>query len=162
VISKTVLRTALWLALGGWVGAWAFFAFVVSRLAFQMIPGDVAGDMAGALLTILHFLGAGAAFVAAAAAVGLERRGWLVGLPVVLGLLCLLSELFLSPEVAAVRPSVLGAANTVESQQRFRLFHGISLGLFMVIHAATYGLLWGHARLDAQAIRLSEPFGKKP
>ena len=50
MISKTVLRTALWLALGGWVGAWAFFAFVVSRLAFQMIPGDVAGDMAGGQL----------------------------------------------------------------------------------------------------------------
>ena len=58
-----LLRSALWLALGGWVGSWAFFAFVVSRLAFQMLPGDVAGDLAGVLLGVLHFGGAIAAFV---------------------------------------------------------------------------------------------------
>lgn len=146
--SQSVLRCSLWLALGGWVGAWAFFAFVVSRLAFQVLPGDVAGDLAGALLAILHFGGAVAAFVAAGAAITLGRRGWLVGLPVLLGLLCLASELFLSPEVAAVRPTTLGAANTAETQDRFRVLHAVSLGLFMAIHAASYALVWGHARRD--------------
>ena len=146
--SQTVLRTALWLALGGWVGAWAFFAFVVSRLAFQVLPGDVAGDLAGALLATLHYGGAAAAFVVAGASVALGRRGWVVALPVVLGLLCLGSEIFLSPEVAAVRPSTLGAENTAETQQRFRILHAVSLGLFMAIHAATYILVWGQARLD--------------
>ncbi|OUW18737.1 MAG: hypothetical protein CBD18_02200, partial [Opitutales bacterium TMED158] len=71
MISQTVLRTSLWLALGSWVGSWAFFAFVVSRIAFQVLPSDVAGDLAGDLLAILHFVGAGAAFVVAAAGVGL-------------------------------------------------------------------------------------------
>ena len=47
MIRQTVLRTSLWLSLGGWVGAWAFFAFVVSRIAFRVLPGDVAGDLAG-------------------------------------------------------------------------------------------------------------------
>ena len=131
--SQTVLRTALWLALGGWVGAWAFFAFVVSRLAFQVLPGAGAGALA---------------FVVAGASVALGRRGWVVALPVVLGLLCLGSEIFLSPEVAAVRPSTLGAENTAETQQRFRILHAVSLGLFMAIHAATYILVWGQARLD--------------
>ncbi len=148
-----MLRFSLWLSLGGWVGAWAFFAFVVSRLAFQVLPGDVAGDLAGALLAILHFGGAGAAFVATGAAIALGRRGWLVGLPVVLGVLCIASELFLAPEVAAVRPSTLGAANTEETQQRFRVLHAISLGLFMAIHAASYALLWGHARRDSLDFR---------
>ena len=84
---------------------------------------------------------------------GLGRRGWLVGLPLVLGVLCLGSELLLSPEVAAVRPSQLGAANTALTQQRFSLLHRISLGLFMAIHAATYVLVWGHARQETHAER---------
>lgn len=154
--SQSVLRFSLWLSLGGWVGSWAFFAFVVSRLAFQVLPGDVAGDLAGTLLAILQFGGAGAAFVAAGAAMALGRRGWLVGLPLLLGVLCLVSELFLSPEVAAVRPSTLGAANTAESQNRFRMLHAASLGLFMAIHVASYALVWGHARRDAQDARTPE------
>lgn len=162
MISRAVLRAALWLALGGWVGAWAFFAFVVSRLAFQLLPGDVAGDMAGALLSILHIAGCVAALVAAGSAIGLGRRGWLVGLPILLGVLCLASELFLTPEVAAVRPSVLGAANTADTQQRFRLLHGLSLGLFMAIHVASYALIWGHARRDALELRAAETGAMEP
>ena len=151
MFSRTVLRTFLWLALGGWVGSWAFFAFVVSRIAFQVLQGDIAGDLAGVLLTVLHYAGVGAALVVAAAGVALGRRGWLVGLPVVLGLLCLGSELFLSPEVAAVRPSQLGAENTAETQARFRQLHAFSLGLFMAIHAASVVLVWGQARAESLA-----------
>ena len=151
--SQTVLRTSLWLALGGWVGAWGFFAFVVSRIAFQVLPGDVAGDLAGDLLAILHFGGAAAAFVVAAASVGLGRRGLVVGLPIVLGLICLASEIFLSPEVAAVRPCTLGAANTEATQSQFRILHRLSLGMFMAIHAASIGLVWVQAKLDTQDIR---------
>ena len=151
--SQTVLRTSLWLSLGGWVGAWGFFAFVVSRIAFQVLPGDIAGDLAGSLLTILHFGGAAAAFVVAAANVGLGRRGLVVGLPVALGLICLASEIFLSPEVAAMRPSTLGAANTEATQPQFRILHRLSLGLFMAVHAASIILVWLHAKLDTQDVR---------
>lgn len=151
--SRTVLRTSLWLALGGWVGAWAFFAFVVSRIAFQVLPGDVAGDLAGVLLSILHYGGAAAAFVVVGAGMGLGRRGWVIGLPLVLGVLCLASELLLTPEVAAVRPTRLGAENTVDTQQRFRVLHAASLGLFMAIHLASAVLIWGHARLETRAER---------
>ena len=153
MLSRTVLRTSLWLALGGWVGAWAFFAFVVSRIAFQALPGDVAGDLASVLLSILHYGGAAAAFVVVGASMGLGRRGWVVGLPLLLGVLYLGSELFLSPEVAAVRPTQLGADNTVDTQQRFRTLHAVSLGLFMAIHLASAVLVWGHARLETQAER---------
>ena len=153
MISQTVLRTGLWLALGLWIGSWAFFAFVVSRLAFQVLPGDLAGQVAAALLTVLHYGGAASAFVAAGAGVALGRRGWVIGLPVVLGLFCLGTELILSPQVAAVSPISLGPANTVETQQRFRMLHGLSLGLFMAIHLASIALVWGHARLETRAVR---------
>ena len=150
MISRTVLRSFLWLAIGSWVGSWGFFAFVVSRIAFQVLPANVAGDLAGSLLGILQFGGAAAAFIAAAAAVALGRRGLVVGLPIVLGLICLASEIWLSPEVAAVRPSTLGAANTMETQQRFQLVHRLSLGLFMAVHFASIALIALYARLDTR------------
>ncbi|MEM9176916.1 MAG: DUF4149 domain-containing protein [Myxococcota bacterium] len=151
--SQTVLRTALWLSLGTWIGAWAFFGFVVSRLAFQVLPGDLAGEMAGALLSVLHYGGATAAFLVVGAGIALGRRGWVIGLPVLLGLLCLGTELFLSPQVAAVSPISLGPDNTVETQQRFALLHRTSLVLFMTIHVASIVLVWGHARLETLAAR---------
>lgn len=143
--------------MGTWVGSWAFFAFVVSRIAFQVLPGDIAGDLAGSLLTILHYGGAGAALVAAAAAIGLGRRGWSVGFPLLLAILCLASEFWLSPEVAAVRPSTLGEHNTVESQQRFRILHGLSLGLFMAIHLASLILVGLYARRDTLELADAQP-----
>ena len=64
MFSQTIFRSALWMSLGVWVGSWAFFAFVISRIAFQVLPGNVAGDLAGALLAILHLGGAAAAIAA--------------------------------------------------------------------------------------------------
>lgn len=147
--AQTLLRGALWLALGGWVGAWAFFAFVVSRLAFRVLPGEVAGDLAGVLLTTLHYGGAAAGLVVTGAAIALGRRGASVWLPTVLAAVCLASEWLLSPEVAAVRPSSLGAASTLEAGQRFKRLHALSLGLFMGVHLLTLALVWMHARHDA-------------
>ncbi len=148
--AEAAIRSVLWLSLGGWIGAWAFFAFVVSRLAFRVLSGDVAGDLAGALLGVLHWSGAGLALLVAVAAVALGRRGWLVWLPIALALACVASELWLTPAVAAVRPSTVGPAATQESAERFRLLHALSLGLFLTIHALSFSLVVGHARLDAR------------
>ena len=149
-------RMTLWLSLGVWIGSWAFFAFVVSRVAFQELPGDVAGDLAGALLVYLHWGGVALALIAAGAAAALGRKGWLVWLPLLLAVSCLFSELWISPEVAAVRPSTLGAAATEETSRRFGLLHGLSLGLFMLIHGLTFVLFIGHARIEAREA-LTEP-----
>lgn len=146
-------RTALWLSLGVWTGSWAFFAFVVSRVAFEVLPGDVAGDLAGMLLAYLHWGGAALALVVAAAAASLGRRGWLVWLPLALATLCVASELWLSPAIAAVRPSTLGAAATEETSRRFGMLHGLSLGLFMAVHVVSLALFVGHARADAREQR---------
>lgn len=138
---ETLWRSLLGLALGGWIGAWGFFAFVVSRLAFRILPGNVAGDLAGALLRILHLGGATAAAIIAVSLVALGRRGWVVYLPIALGLVALGSEQVLSPQIAALRPSTLGASSTEATQSRFGLLHGLSLGLFMSVHLASIALL---------------------
>jgi len=142
------------MSLGLWAGSWAFFAFVVSRIAFQVLPGDVAGDLAGSLLTVLHFGGAAAAFVAAGSAWALGRRGWIVTLPVGIALICLFSELWISPEIAAVRPSAIRAASTIESAERFRQLHRLSIGLFLAMHVASLTLIGAHARLDARSAKV--------
>lgn len=147
---ETALRTTLWLSLGSWVGAWGFFAFVVSRIAFKVLPGNVAGDLAGALLEVLHLGGAGAALVCAGALAGLGRRGLVVGFPILLAVVSVASELLLSPEIASLRPSTLGSANTADTQSRFRLLHGLSLGLFMLVHLASIGLVGWIAWLEAR------------
>ena len=132
------------------MGSWGFFAFVVSRIAFRVLPGEVAGDLAGSLLGVLHFAGAAAGFIAAGCAFGLGRRGWVVILPVALALACLFSELWISPEVALVRPSAVGAASSEAIANRFRILHRLSLGLFLAIHVASMALIIRHARFDAQ------------
>jgi hypothetical protein len=155
MFSQTFLRTVLWMSLGIWVGSWAFFAFVVSRIAFQILPGDVAGNLAGLLLEILHFGGAAAALVAAAAAAALGRRGWVIALPLGLALICLISELWISPGIAAVRPSTIGEASTLASGERFRFLHRLSIGLFLAVHFASVILIGLHARLDARLARVN-------
>jgi Domain of unknown function (DUF4149) len=156
---ETTLRAVLWLSLGSWVGAWGFFAFVVSRIAFQVLPGNVAGDLAGSLLHILHLGGAGAALLSAAAMAGLGRRGLVVGVPVLLALASVASELVLSPEIAALRPSALGAGNTADTQARFGLLHGLSLGLFVLIHLASIGLVVWVAWLETRDRERALPRG---
>lgn len=150
-------RGLLWLSLGSWIGAWGFFAFVVSWLAFRVLPGPVAGDLAGSLLHVLHFAGAGAALVVAIALWALGQRGAVLALPILLATASVASELVISPEVASLRPSTLGAASTEETQTRFRLLHRISLGLFLAVHAASVGLLgwvaWLDPRGESDALR---------
>ena len=153
--SQTILRTALWASLGAWLGAWAFFAFVVSRIAFQILPGELAGNLVGALLTILHFGGAAAALVAAGAAVSLGRRGWLLALPVALALICLFNELWIRPEIASLRPSAIGEVSTAEIAARFRWLHRLSIGLFLSVWFAVLVLVVGHARCDSRDARVN-------
>ena len=55
----TLLRSPLWLALGGWVGAWFLFAFGVSLTAFRVLPTtELAGQGVGPLPEGLNLYGA--------------------------------------------------------------------------------------------------------
>jgi len=155
MVPQTIFRTALWLSLGGWVGSWEFFALIVSRVAFQVLPGDIAGNLVGSLLTALHYGGAIAALVAAGSAAALGRKGWLVAVPLGLAHVCIFSELWISPEIAAVRPSAIGEASTVASSEHFSLLHRLSIGLFLAVHLASILLIGFHARLDARLARVN-------
>jgi len=72
-----------------------------------------------------------------------------------LALICLTSELWISPEIAAVRPSAIGEAGTLESNERFHLLHGLSIGLFLAVHFASLILVGLNARLDARLSRMN-------
>ena len=157
---ESVLRSALWLGLGSWIGSWAFFAFVVSRVAFRVLPGNIAGDLAGILLTTLYEWGTVAALVSAGSAFALGRRGGLVWLPLGLALICLFSHLWLLPQIAAVRPSLIGEAATMATGQRFQLLHRVSLGLFMAVHFVSILLVVAHARWDAREADRRRSAGK--
>jgi len=153
VWASGILRSVLWLSLGSWVGAWAFFGFVVSRLAFRTLPGDVAADMAGRLLEVLYYGGAVAALLSAGTAYLLGRRGVFVLLPIVLAVLCVASELWLSPAIAELRPSTLGAATSESSSRLFARLHALSMSLFLGIHLTSVLLLLLHAWRDARPDR---------
>ncbi len=162
MFSQSILRMGLWTSLGAWVGSWGFFAFVVSRIVFEILPGGIAGDLAGALLKVLHYSGVFAALVAAACAFGLGRRGWVVTLPLGLALACVFSELWISPEVALVRPSALGEASSATAANRFRVLHRLSLGVFLGIHFASMILILAHIRFDALEAKSQGNRGIRP
>ena len=82
-----------------------------------------------------------------------------MGVPVLLALAAVASEFVLSPEIATLRPSALGAANTADTQSRFRLLHGLSLGVFMLIHLASIGLVAWVAWLETRDRERALPRG---
>ena len=83
-----LLRTALWLLLGGWLGAWTLFGAVVAPTAFQVLPQNAAGGLVGPVLATLHSYGIAAGLGLAALALLLRRGPTLALLPLCLALLC--------------------------------------------------------------------------
>ena len=73
------LRSGLWLILGGWIGASAYFALVVALAAFRVLPSSaLAGQVVDAVYTPLQLYGVGAGIVLAGFASALRRSRWLV------------------------------------------------------------------------------------
>ncbi|HWG59460.1 MAG TPA: DUF4149 domain-containing protein [Candidatus Acidoferrales bacterium] len=71
---KTILRFLQVLALGVWLGALIYFAFVLAPTAFLSLPSqDLAGAFVGVTLGLLHQIGVAAALIFLAAAVGWGR-----------------------------------------------------------------------------------------
>lgn len=144
------LRSLLWIALGGWIGSWAFFALVIARLAFRVLPStEVAGQLVGPALATLHLYGAGAG-VALAGLAALLRRGALrIGLPLVLSGACLVSELGVTPRMAAIRELAFGPDGNPEASARYAQLHGVSMGIFTAVLLGALVLAVLHARCDA-------------
>ena len=70
----TWLRATEALLLGGWFGSWALFALVIAPTAFRELPsGEIAGQLVGPVLRVLHYYGIVALFLNAGPASGTER-----------------------------------------------------------------------------------------
>lgn len=148
---ETGLRTALWLLLGGWLGAWLLFGFGVSTTAFRVLPStDLAGKVVGPILSGLNIYGAvaGIALAPIAAALGRRRALWLT--PLALAGLCLYSELVVTPGIREVRNGAFGAAGSVEASERFASLHRQSLALFTGVGLGALALLVLHAWEDVR------------
>jgi hypothetical protein len=143
------LRSALWLTLGGWIGSWAFFALVIARLAFRVLPSpEVAGHLIRPVLDALHWYGVFAALTLAALAVALRRGRLLVALPLVLALACLTTQLGVTPRLEAIRDLAFGPGGNVEAAAEYRRLHGASMAIFTAVLLGAIGLVPLHARRD--------------
>ena len=146
---EVALRSLLWLLLGGWVGSWAFFALVVARVAFQVLPSaEVAGQLVGPVLVTLHWYGAFAGVALAGLAALLGRGRLLVWLPLVLAAACLVSELAVTPQMAALRDLAFGPQGEVGAAERYRQLHGVSMTIFSLVLLGAVALLVLHTRRD--------------
>jgi hypothetical protein len=151
------LRAALWLLLGGWIGAWVLFAFVVAPTAFRVLPTtQVGGQLVGPVLRALHLYGAGAGVALAALAWGLARSGVGLWIPLAMSALCLVSHFGVTAQIEAIRPLVFGPAGSPEIAARFQLLHRLSMGIYTAVGGAGFLLVAIHARADARDFRPAE------
>jgi hypothetical protein len=140
-----LLRTTLWLLLGGWLGAWALFAFVVAPTAFQVLPSQSsAGALVGPVLAALHNYGIAAGLGLSALAMLLRRGPILWLLPLCLALLCAISEYGVTPAIAEVRPKSFGARQEPEAAARFSRLHQTSRLLYGCVGLGVLGLVGLH------------------
>ena len=154
---ELALRSTLWLTLGGWIGSWAFFALVIARLAFRVLPSpEVAGHLVRPVLNTLHWYGVAAGLVLAALAVILRRGRVLVALPLVLALACLATQLGVTPRLEAIRDLAFGPAGNVEAAAEYRRLHGVSMAIFTAVLLGAIGLVPLHARRDGAEMDRSD------
>jgi hypothetical protein len=148
------LRSALWLALGIWIGAWLLFGVVVAPTAFRVLPStEVAGSLVGPILEALHLYGAAAGGALALLAFFLRRGPVLIALPLLMGAVCLYSHFGISAELAEIRHLAFGPGGDPESAARFTHLHRLSLTLFTSLGAAAVVLLVLHAWSDTVETR---------
>lgn len=141
------LRTVRWLLLGGWLGSWALFAFVVAPTAFRVLPsGDAAGALVGPLLRTLHLYGLACGVALFAIAFALRDRGLRLALPILLALLCATTEFGVTAAITGIRPSTFGADTPEGAAERFSQLHRLSRVLFGLVLGGVTALTVLHAR----------------
>jgi hypothetical protein len=145
------LRSALWLALGGWVGSWALFALVIARLAFRVLPSpEVAGHLVAPVLSVLHWYGVVAGLLLAALAFALRRGGVLIALPLALAAACLATQLAVTPRLEAIHDLAFGPGGNVEAASEYRRLHGVSMAIFSAVLVGAIALVPLHVRRDGR------------
>lgn len=147
--AAVAVRSLLWLALGGWVGAWACFALLVAPVAFRVLPSaELAGKLVGPVLASLHYAGAVAAVLVAGAGAWLGGGRLLVALPLLLGAGCLVNEWVVTARIAALRPLAFGAEGNAEAAAAFYRLHQVSMLVFGAVLLGAIALVVLHARRD--------------
>jgi hypothetical protein len=146
---QTALRSAVWIVLGGWLGAWVLFAVAVAPTAFAELPSaELAGRVVGPVLGALHRYGIGAGLALAALAAALRRGRMLVSLPVLLAALCAVSEFGITPAIHAARLHAFGTAADAESAARFARLHVASTALYGLVGLGALSLIVLHVRAE--------------
>lgn len=147
------LRAGLWVLLGGQVGGWALFAVVVAPTAFRVLPGtETAGRLVGPVLGALQVYGAVAGVALAILALALRRGLLLLVLPLVMSVLCLISQFGVTPAISEVRDLAFGPGGSEEAAGRFAALHRASVALFGTVGLLALALLGLHAAADAREL----------
>ena len=135
---RQALRFLEVFALGTWVGAIVYFAAVVTRGAFAVLPNaDLAGALVGFTIRGLHWFGIVAAVVFLAAAVGLGRSLQALLQPAALAVVLMLaltvaSQGLVVARMDALRATMVSVAGTPRDNPlrlEFDRLHRVSVGL---------------------------------
>jgi hypothetical protein len=149
---RTLQRIALWIGLGGWIGALLLCGGVVVGAAFQEV-GDpqVAARLVGRVLGPVQLAGI-ALGVALSALGGAMGRGRIaVALPLLLAGLCAVNHFGVSPAVAAI--DLGDPAAGPGAGLRFARLHQLSVGLFVAVAIGTILLALMHVARELREDR---------
>ena len=154
-----ILRFLQVFAIGTWVGAIVYFAAVVTRGAFAVLPNaDLAGALVGVTIKGLHGLGIIAAVTYLVASLGLGRSVRALAQPAALGVILMLVLTLASQRVVLPRMDALRARmGSVDATPRenplrveFDRLHRVSVqiesGVLLVGLAALFLTVRGGAR----------------
>src|ERR1039458_7837392 len=134
----STLRFLQMLALGAWLGAIIYFASVVTRDAFAVLPNrDDAGVLVGSTLGGLHGMGVIAAVIYLGASLGLARSLRALVRPAAIGvilmlLLTLASQRIVMTRMAVLRTEMVSVESTPSTAARraeFDRLHAMSVDL---------------------------------
>jgi hypothetical protein len=154
-VDRPALRSILWLWLGAWIGAMAFFGGL-TQVAFRVIPDPaVAGSLVGALLGPLLAIGALSGVALSILAIGLGRGRVTIVLPLVLATACLINQFGVSRAVAEIRLSDPDLSPQLAG--RFAALHRLSVWLFVGTAAGAVVLAAAHALAEAREARGARP-----
>ena len=139
--SSTRFLSALqWILIGGWLGSWAFFAFVTARVAFQVLAVDAAGAIVGPTLHALHLYGLFAGIVLTGVGFKLHWPRALIVLVVLMSCACAITEFGVTAAIEQVRPSEASSDSAPDAGATFAMLHQLSMIIFSVVLLGVFAL----------------------
>jgi hypothetical protein len=153
---RLAARGSLWLVLGGWIGAGTWFALVVARAVFRLLPtSEAAGRLVDAVYTPLQLYGMAAGLVLAALTLALGRSRWLAVHAAVLSGLCFISHFGITVRLDELRDRAFGASPQAEASREFMALHGWSMALHAAVLVGAILLVFLHVAAELRAERRS-------